>query len=197
MLGRNYFWVRLTAMAVALVAIQPASPSFGQVNVELNELQQAYAEAFIEVLDRWESGDLVFFRGDGFQATFEARLEAFEVARQDDRLEQVFSPEFLRQSFDLIPAEVGGQVGLSPGARLVMLASIVDVADELRQLEISPDADSLIGTLEFSLYLSLAAAQEEAVARGGVEVTSVDVRRSGVWLFSFGWPFCCAVEFLQ
>jgi hypothetical protein len=155
----------------------------------LTDQQKQYAESMTVLLDRWNDGKLKFEKTVAMQDVFAKRFDEFVGRASSGGIESVIPADFIQANWKALPDTLEKEKPLSNGATYLLVGAIIDAAPRLAEVGVNPDPDSLLGALEFPLYITLAAAQKEAT---GNEVDSVAVRRGGLWFFSLGWPFCCA-----
>jgi hypothetical protein len=153
-----------------------------------------YALTLFEILARWDSGALTLEKSSA-AADFERRLENYG-ALPNDRfvVERWFSREAILEQWYQLPETLRPELRLSAGAKLLLAAAVVDKSADLERF-VGPYADDLQAALASSLYITLAAAQQEALEQGKALIDATAVRRAGVRFFSLGWPFCCADEY--
>jgi hypothetical protein len=153
-----------------------------------------YALAMLEVLDRWDSGTLEFSKAAA-EPEFERRLDKYKALPSDRFVvERWFTVEEILDQWKQLPDTLKPELKLSTGARLILAAAVVDKSAVLESF-VKPYPDELQSKLASSLYLTLAAAQQEALEQGKKVIDATAVQRAGVRFFSLGWPFCCADEF--
>ncbi|MGQ0485866.1 MAG: hypothetical protein ACT4SY_11015 [Hyphomicrobiales bacterium] len=160
----------------------------------MTDTQKKYADGFAALLNEWKDGKIEFDRSSAIAAGFDKKVESYKVRQQTDNAEKAISLDFILQNWKLLPDTVKAEKPLSLGAQYVLIGGIIDAAEQLEKNGISPDPQSLKKALDFSLYVTLGAAQEEAKKANLESITATSVRRGGVWLFSFGWPWCCGDE---
>ncbi|MCO5160030.1 MAG: hypothetical protein M9939_02760 [Mesorhizobium sp.] len=184
---------KLLAALTAAASLAMTSGTIAQSRVELTDLQTAYAEAAGSLFELWNKKEIKIDRTD-FDKEFATRFEGFLARQKSDPLESAISAEFIAMNSKILPNVLVPELQLSPGAKLTLIGSIVDAAPILSEKGIEPTVSSLQTALSFSLFAALGAAQEDAKKSGDDQIEAVNVRRGGVWFFSMGWPFCCAID---
>jgi hypothetical protein len=156
--------------------------------------ENPYARAVLQILDRWNSGELVLDKKVA-EADFDARFRKYsELAGENGFVVERWLPvNGILEQWKELPETLKPELDLSPGAKLMIAATVLDKAEQLKPVA-PPDSDALQNALAGSLYITLGAAQKEAQERGQKDIDATAVQRGGVRLFSLGWPFCCATE---
>jgi hypothetical protein len=179
---------------LVLGAIVAVSVWGGAQAQELTDFERQYADALVQVLISWEKGDIEFRRSDFADEFFGVRLDRFQQRQSQRDLEKIIPLDFIEANWDRLPETVKSEQPLSRGAYQVLIGGIVDAAPQLLERGIEAKPAALVAELGFPLFVTLAAAQEEAKSAGTEQTDSVAIRRGGLWFFSLGWPFCCAEE---
>lgn len=177
---------------LALILGSACSINVSAQTFALTEEQQAYADALQTILKEWEAGKIEFTKNEETEKLFSARLDAFSLRQAGGEVESVIPMDFVAGNWKKLPESVKVQRPLSAGAYLLLIAGVVDASAELKKIGIEPTYESLLAALQFPLYLTLGAAEEEAKKNNRDTIDSISIRRGGVWFFSLGWPFCCA-----
>ena len=156
--------------------------------------EDPYARAILEILDRWNAGDLIL---DKKNATpdFEARFRRYVEPPPDNRflVERWLPAQGIAAQWTELPEVLKPELDLTPGAKLLIASTVLDKTKQLQSVA-PPNPDDLQKALASSLYVTLGTAQKEAQEQGKTEIDATAVQRGGVRLFSLGWPFCCATE---
>jgi hypothetical protein len=183
------------AFGAAIICVATTSPAPAEdfLGAAMSERQLAYARALSEVLTRWEKGEFKLEK-NALSKDFEDKFNLFLARMETDRLDQQLSPDFIKENWAKLPPVLTPERALSPGARLTLAGSVVDAADRLSAQGVPPDPAAIEKALRFPLFITLGSAQQEATQRGQEQIDATAIKRGGVWLFSLGWPFCCADE---
>lgn len=179
----------LGSMAVFMMLLVCSPDAFSQ---DLSDEELAYVGALNEVLSDWESNKIALYKDDNVNKEFDVRLAAFKARQVHGDIEAAISSDFVIGNWKKLPDKVLAELPLSKGAKLILAGGVVDAMAQLKQIGVEPNSASVQEKLSFALYATLAAAQEEAKASGSNEIDAIALRRGGFWLFSLGWPFCCA-----
>jgi hypothetical protein len=156
--------------------------------------ENPYAQAVLQILDRWNSGELVLEKKYA-AADFDARFRKYSELGGENRflIERWLPANEILDQWKELPETLKPELDLSPGAKLMIAATVLDKTEQLKPVA-PPEPDALQNALAGSLYITLGTAQKEAQEQGQKEIDATAVQRGGVRLFSLGWPFCCATE---
>jgi len=182
------FWATITLFTCVLFSAQTRA----QIIYDITSEQKVYAEAFIELLRQWEDGEVIFYKNIANDQNLASQLDLFLVRQRTDSLDQLIPLSFIQENWERAPDELVSELPLSAGGYAILLAGILDAADDLAAQGVAPTSDGLREALYFSTFITLAAAQTEAQQAGDTEITATSIRRGGIYFFSLGWPFCCA-----
>lgn len=157
-------------------------------------IEDPYSQALLKVLDAWNKGDLVISKSD-VEKDFFVRIDRYDKLQKKDRfvLESYIPIDNIKKRWSGLPKELKRTAPLTLGARMLLLAMMVDKLPQIRNM-VPPKPDQLVKAFRASLYIVLASAQQESRVQDSKMVDATAVQRGGIYFLSLGWPFCCAYE---
>ena len=155
-----------------------------------------HLEALLRAIEEWEGSDIRFAK--------ETATSQFEIGikRQysDDDPESMLDRPRQTTWWTELPAMSRNEAGISVtcGAKLALVGALADKLPDYRQLYSERDGSDpfafLMENFQGSLYMMIASAEHERRQAGRSEIDVTTLQRGGLWLFSLGWPFCCAYQ---
>ena len=138
-----------------------------------------------EALNEWESGKLVFKKGElelKFMKQLDKRIAEPKYPWEDEKWKEV-----MKNRWQALPSVFKKSMDLTDSSKLVLIGAFIEKTAEYEQI----DKKSRAHSLRESLAVTCATAQYRNEILEREKVDSISIFLGLNWFWSLLWPFCC------
>ena len=156
----------------------------------------AHLGALLRGIEDWEQSGLRLSKDTAINQF----RRGIEQHRSENDPESMLEPERQISWWEQLPAisQNTDRVSVTCGAKLALVGALADKLPEYRQQYTEGGGSDpfafLMDNFQGSLYIMIASAEHERRRADRSEIDATTLQRGGIWLFSLGWPFCCAYQ---
>ena len=155
-----------------------------------------HLKALLRAIREWETSNIVLAKETANSQFNSGINRQYSTNDPESMLQRTRQTAWWNQ----LPAVSQNQARISVtcGAKLVLVGALADKLPDYRQLYSERGGSDpfvfLMENFQGSLYMIIASAEHERILADRSEIDATTLQRGGLWLFSLGWPFCCAYQ---
>lgn len=189
----------LTTVCVLLTPFGASAENQGwdcKSTLESIAASDEHLKALLQGIEEWERSERQFTK----KSATDQFNRGMEKERTSNGPESMLDPKLQTKWWSELPDESQNtaKVAVTCGAKLTLLGAFADKLPEYQKMYSESDGTEPIEFLTEnfggSLYIMIASAEQERNRSERSEIDATTLQRGGMWLFSLGWPFCCAYQ---